>query len=52
MPVLKVLSTYEQHVAEFNKEIGLNEDQIVGENAIPTPASLSINCLIFVNQWV
>jgi hypothetical protein len=52
MPVLKVLSTYEQHVAEFNKETGLTEDQIIVENAIPTPASLSINCLVLLNQWV
>jgi hypothetical protein len=31
-----VLSTYEQQVSEFNKETGLTEAQIRGEDAIPT----------------
>jgi hypothetical protein len=52
MLVLKVLSMYEQQLAEFNKETSLTEAQILGENAIPTPASLSINCLILLNHRV
>jgi hypothetical protein len=35
IPDLKVLSTYDQQVSEFNKETGLTEAQIRGEDAIP-----------------
>jgi hypothetical protein len=31
-----VLSTFDQQVSKFNKDTGLNEAQIRGEDAIPT----------------
>jgi hypothetical protein len=36
IPDLKVISTFDQQVSEFNKDTGLTVAQIRGEDAIPT----------------
>jgi hypothetical protein len=59
IPDLKVLSTFDRQVSEFNKDTGLTAAQNRGEDAIPTHEGhigkldhlhhMSNNCLILPN---